>query len=156
MNFRVCDKQTLIQYHSHGGIEMKNNLFEFRVTTNKDQEFIDITYLIDEAIEKSGVKDGIVTIYCPHTTAGITINENADPDVVRDMISALNKVFPIEGDYRHFEGNSHAHLKSSYVGAEKTIIINERKPLLGTWQSVYFCEFDGPRSRKVYIKVISD
>ncbi|PAB58336.1 secondary thiamine-phosphate synthase enzyme YjbQ [Anaeromicrobium sediminis] len=133
---------------------MKNNLFQFEIQTKKPQGFVDITYLIDEAIEKSGIGNGIVVMYCPHTTAGITINENADPDVVRDMLVALNKVFPIEGDYRHFEGNSHAHLKSSYMGVEKTIIINEGKPLLGTWQSVYFCEFDGPRKRKVNIKVI--
>lgn len=111
---------------------------------------------MNQAIEKSKVQNGIAIIYCPHTTAGITINENADPDVVRDMIVALDKVFPIEGDYRHFEGNSHAHLKSSYMGAEKTIIINEGKPLLGTWQSVYFCEFDGPRNRKVFIKIMAD
>lgn len=135
---------------------MKSNLFQFSVSTKKSQEFVDITHLINQALEKTGTQNGIAVIYCPHTTAGITINENADPDVVRDMISALDKVFPIEGDYRHFEGNSHAHLKSSYVGAEKTIIIYEGKPLLGTWQSIYFCEFDGPRNRKVFVKVIAD
>ncbi|QZY56847.1 secondary thiamine-phosphate synthase enzyme YjbQ [Crassaminicella profunda] len=135
---------------------MNTNLFQFSIATKKPQEFVDITYLMNQAIEKSKVQNGIAVIYCPHTTAGITINENADPDVVRDMIVALDKVFPIEGDYRHIEGNSHAHLKSSYMGAEKTIIINEGKPLLGTWQSVYFCEFDGPRSRKVFIKIMAD
>lgn len=138
----------------NGGILVKNKLFQFVIPTKKSQEFVDITYLIDQALEKSRIQNGIAVVYCPHTTAGITINENADPDVVRDMISALDKVFPIKGDYKHFEGNSHAHLKSSYVGADKTIIVNEGKPLLGTWQSIYFCEFDGPRNRKVFIKVI--
>jgi len=133
---------------------MKKNLFKFSVTTRKMQEFVDITYLIHEAIEKSGVKDGIAVVFCPHTTAGITINENADPDVVRDIITALDKVFPIVGDYKHFEGNSHSHLKSSYIGAEKTLIINEGKLILGTWQSVYFCEFDGAREREVFVKVL--
>ena len=135
---------------------MKSNLFQFSISTRKSQEFMDITYLINEAIEKSDVQNGIAVVYCPHTTAGITINENGDPDVVRDILSTLNKVFPVQGDYRHFEGNSHAHIKSSYMGAEKTIIIDEGKLLLGTWQSVYFCEFDGPRSRKVFVKVIAD
>lgn len=135
---------------------MSRNLFQFPVSTKKAQEFIDITDLIEKAVNQSAIRNGIVVVYCPHTTAGITINENADPDVVSDMIAALDKVFPIKGDYRHAEGNSHAHLKSSYAGAEKTIIVEEGKLLLGTWQSVYFCEFDGPRSRRVYIKVIPD
>ena len=133
-----------------------SNLFKHSIGINPKQTMIDITSYIKEDIKSSTIKDGIVVVYCPHTTAGITINENADPDVVRDIIVTLDKVFPIKGDYRHFEGNSHAHLKSSYMGAEKTIIINERKPVLGRWQSVYFCEFDGPRSRNVLIKIIVD
>lgn len=133
---------------------MKSNLFQFTVSTKKAQEFVDITDLLRQAQKKSGVENGIAVVYCPHTTAGITINENADPDVVRDMLTALDKVFPIEGDYKHFEGNSHAHLKSSYVGVDTTVIIHEGKPLLGTWQSIYFCEFDGPRNRNVFIKVM--
>lgn len=133
---------------------MSKNLFEFSISTNKSEEFVDITYLINNALKKTNVQNGIILVYCPHTTAGITINENADPDVVRDIIVTLDKTFPIKGDYKHFEGNSHAHLKSSYMGAEKTIILNDGKLLLGTWQSVYFCEFDGPRNRKVYIKII--
>ncbi len=131
-----------------------SSLFQFLLSTKSSQEFLDITHLLKQAIEKTGIKEGIAVVYCPHTTAGITINENADPDVVRDILVTLDKVFPVKGDYRHFEGNSHAHLKSSYVGAEKTIIIHEGKPVLGTWQSVYFCEFDGPRTRKVFIKII--
>ncbi|MBZ4668735.1 MAG: hypothetical protein PWP07_1432 [Epulopiscium sp.] len=134
---------------------METSLFQFQVVTRENEEFIDITYLIRQAVEKSRIQNGIAVVYCPHTTSGITINENADPDVVRDIIATLDKVFPVHGDYRHIEGNSHAHLKSSYMGAEKTIIIHEGKLVLGTWQSVYFCEFDGPRNRKVYIKLIS-
>jgi len=145
-----------MKIYNLGGIAMETNLFQFSVSTKKNEEFVDITYLIKQAIEKSKIQNGIAVVYCPHTTAGITINENADPDVVRDIISTLDRVFPIHGDYRHIEGNSHAHLKSSYMGAEKTIIIHEGKLVLGTWQSVYFCEFDGPRNRKVFIKLISD
>lgn len=135
---------------------MKKGLFKYNIQTNKSQEFVDINNLISQAIEESGVVNGIAVIYCPHTTAGITINENADPDVIRDMIVTLNKVFPIKGDYKHFEGNSHAHLKSSYVGTDKTVIIYDAKPILGIWQSVYFCDFDGPRKREVYIKIMDD
>lgn len=135
---------------------MKTNLSQFSISTNKLQEFVDITYLLNQSIEESGIQNGIAVVFCPHTTAGITINENADPDVERDIISTLDKVFPVKGDYRHFEGNSHAHLKSSYMGAEKTIIIHEGKLLQGTWQSIFFCEFDGPRNRKVYIKIVVD
>lgn len=133
---------------------MNNSLFQFEISTKKSQEFIDISYLVEKVIEESSIQNGILIIYCPHTTAGITINENGDPDVVRDIIASLNNIFPVEGDYRHFEGNSHAHLKSSYMGAEKTIIINQGNPILGTWQSVYFCEFDGPRRRRVFIKAL--
>lgn len=133
---------------------MNNSLFQFEISTKKSQEFIDISYLVEKVIEESSIQNGILVIYCPHTTAGITINENGDPDVVRDIIASLNNIFPVEGDYRHFEGNSHAHLKSSYMGAEKTIIINQGTPILGTWQSVYFCEFDGPRRRRVFIKAL--
>lgn len=135
---------------------IKNLLFQYSIPTKKQQEVIDITEFITQVINESGVRNGHVIIYCPHTTAGITINENADPNVTEDIINTLDKNFPIEGDYRHIEGNSHAHIKSSFIGAEKTIIILEGEPLLGTWQSIYFCEFDGPRSRKVFIKLIKD
>lgn len=133
-----------------------NNLFEFNIQTKKEQQFVDITNMINEAIKKSEIKSGFALVYCPHTTAGITINENGDPDVVRDIIMQLNKVMPVNGDYRHFEGNSHAHLKSSYMGTDKNIIIHDGKLLLGTWQSVYFCDFDGPRNRRVFLKIIAD
>ena len=134
---------------------MDKGLYQFSLSTKRQQEFVDITGFLRQPIEDAGVSSGLAVDYCPHTTAGITINENADPDVVRDIIATLDKVFPVQGDYRHYEGNSHAHLKSSYVGAEKTIIIKDGKPLLGTWQSVFFCEFDGPRNRRVFIKVLA-
>lgn len=127
---------------------------ELRINTNKPQEFIDITDLVNEQIRREKVQNGIAVVFVPHTTAGITINENADPDVVEDMLSALNKVFPVKGDYRHYEGNSHAHIKASLMGSSLTVIIENGRIKLGTWQGIYFCEFDGPRNRKVYIKII--
>ncbi|MBO8159719.1 secondary thiamine-phosphate synthase enzyme YjbQ [Thermosyntropha sp.] len=133
---------------------MSKNLFKFDIKTEKAQQMIDITHLLRQAIEQSEIREGIAVVYCPHTTAGLTINENGDPDVVRDIIEALNRVFPVNASYRHFEGNSHAHIKSSLVGVEKNIIISEGKPVLGTWQSLYFCEFDGPRRRNLFIKII--
>jgi secondary thiamine-phosphate synthase enzyme len=113
-----------------------------------------ITGNVSEAAAKSGVTNGICVVYCPHTTAGITINENADPDVIHDILVGLDRAFPDSPDYRHMEGNTAAHLKSSCVGSSATLIIEDGKLLLGKWQAVYFCEFDGPRSRKYYVKVI--
>ncbi|RKD22141.1 secondary thiamine-phosphate synthase enzyme [Caminicella sporogenes DSM 14501] len=122
--------------------------------TNKHMELIDITSEIENIVKKSGVKNGICTVYIPHTTAGITINENADPDVKKDMVMELNKIVPLEDNYRHIEGNSAAHIKASIMGFSQTVIIEEGRLLLGTWQGIYFCEFDGPRNRKVYVKII--
>ncbi|NLX62313.1 MAG: YjbQ family protein [Tissierellia bacterium] len=127
---------------------------EYGVKTTKTQEFIDITNLINEEIKRQNVQEGIAVVFVPHTTAAVTINENTDPDVTIDIIGALNKVFLVEGDYRHYEGNSHAHIKASLMGSSCTLIIEKGKLKLGTWQGVYFCEFDGPRNRKVYIKVM--
>lgn len=126
-------------------------LVKYDIQSTKHQEFITVSSYIKSAIKETGLISGKVTLFCPHTTAGLTINENADPDVVSDMIRALDKVFPIIGDYDHHEGNSHAHLKSSFVGVDQMVIIQNRKPILGTWQSVYFCEFDGPRKRQLII-----
>jgi len=120
----------------------------------KQEDFYNITPQIRESIAKSGVMDGIAVIYCPHTTAGITINENADPDVVHDLLIGLKKAFPDRPEFRHAEGNSAAHLKASTIGSSATVIIQNGKLLLGTWQGVYFCEFDPPRNRKFYVKVI--
>ena len=130
-------------------------LFNFQLKTPKEG-FVDITAEVTEAISESGVNEGICVVYCPHTTAAITINENADPDVKSDFIAGFNKVFPDFETFRHAEGNSDAHIKSSVVGASETIIVTAGRPLLGTWQGVYFCEFDGPRNRKFYVKVMGD
>jgi secondary thiamine-phosphate synthase enzyme len=126
----------------------------FSIQTVKSQQFIDITNKVAEEVKKSNVRDGVAIIYVPHTTAGVTVNERADPDVVRDIIYALNKAFPVNGDYRHYEGNSHAHIKASLMGSSCTVPIREGKLLLGTWQCIYFCEFDGPRNRGFHVKII--
>ncbi|MFY9278066.1 MAG: secondary thiamine-phosphate synthase enzyme YjbQ [Caldicoprobacterales bacterium] len=125
-----------------------------KIQTTKPQQFIDITHKVASEIKNCNVQNGIAVIYVPHTTAGVTINEKADPDVVKDMISALEKTYPVYGDYLHFEGNSHAHIKASLMGSSCTVIIQNGKLMLGTWQAIYFCEFDGPRNRTFYVKII--
>lgn len=129
---------------------------EYLVKTTKTQEFLDIIDLVDESVSKSGVKEGIATVFVPHTTAGITINENVDSNVVKDILSGLNKAFPEQNGYLHMEGNSHAHIKASLMGSTCSVIIENGKLKMGTWQGIYFCEFDGPRNRKVYIKIVRD
>lgn len=116
--------------------------------------FYNITAAVKDAVRKSGITGGICAVHCPHTTAGITINENADPDVVRDMLLGLDKAFPDRPEFRHMEGNSSAHLKSSCVGSGVTVIIENGELVLGTWQGIYFCEFDGPRTRKFHVKIM--
>jgi len=128
-------------------------LLEYSLSTQKI-DFYNITPQVREATAKSGVESGIVVIYCPHTTAGITINENADPDVVRDLLIGLDKAFPDRAEFRHAEGNSAAHLKASAMGSSVTVAIDAGKLVLGTWQGIYFCEFDPPRNRKFYVSVI--
>ncbi len=130
-------------------------LNEFTIKTTKRCEFVDITHLVLEAVRRSGVRDGLVVVYCPHTTAGITINENADPSVVHDMDGKLSRLVEHrDPNYTHLEGNSDSHMKSSIIGASQTLIVRDGAPLLGTWQGVYFTEFDGPRRRKLYTKVV--
>ena len=128
-------------------------IYEYSIKTDREN-FYNITQKVREAVTQSDVTDGIAVVFCPHTTAGITINENADPDVVSDMLIGLNKAFPDRAEFRHGEGNSAAHLKSSAVGASATVIVKGGELFLGIWQSLYFCEFDGPRSRKFYVKVM--
>ena len=128
-------------------------LYEYSLST-PHEDFISITQQLREAIAKSGVVSGIAIVYCPHTTAGITINENADPDVVRDLLLGLREAFPDRPQFRHAEGNSAAHLKASAMGSSATVIIDGGRPLLGAWQGVYFCEFDPPRQRRFYVKVV--
>nr|WP_234998613.1 secondary thiamine-phosphate synthase enzyme YjbQ [Salirhabdus sp. Marseille-P4669] len=124
------------------------------MSTYEKQSFTELDPYLEDALMKSGVKDGLMVVYCPHTTAAITINENADPDVKRDLSVGLNQTFPNKREYVHMEGNSDGHMKSSVIGANETLIISDGKLILGTWQSVYFCEFDGPRRRTVYVKVL--
>jgi len=122
-------------------------------TTGRD-EMVDITARVAEAVAESGVRDGVATVYVPHTTAGVTINENADPSVVADLLAALDRAVPWrQAFYRHGEGNSAAHVKSSMVGCSAQVLIRDGRPVLGTWQGIYFCEFDGPRSRKAIVAV---
>lgn len=128
-------------------------MYKYSLTTDKIA-FYDITEQVKEAIAKSGVQSGICVVYCPHTTAGVTINENADEWVAKDVTFALNKVFPRMAEFRHDEGNSDGHVKSSIIGASETLIIEDGKPLLGVWQNVYFTEFDPPRNRTFYVKII--
>ncbi len=126
----------------------------FTIKTNKRTEFINIDRYIRETIKESNVKEGIVCVYIPHTTAGITINENADPDVITDLEETLEKLVPWKGNYRHVEGNAPAHVKASLVGSSVHLIVSGGELVLGTWQSVFFCEFDGPRTRKFYLEII--
>lgn len=131
-------------------------LIKLNVNTSKHTQMLDITDKVQQAIDDSGVKDGICTVFIPHTTAAVTINENADPDVVRDFIMEINKIVPWEDGYYHMEGNSAAHLKSSMIGFSEQVIIDNGRLVLGTWQGIYFCEFDGPRNRKVYVKIMGE
>lgn len=130
------------------------NFFCFSVRTSKHTQMIDITAEVRNAVKESGVRDGVCTVFIPHTTAAVTINENADPDVVHDFTMEINKIVPWEDGYYHMEGNSAAHLKASMIGFSEQIIIDEGHLVLGTWQGIYFVEFDGPRTRKVYVKVL--
>ncbi|MEO0198020.1 MAG: secondary thiamine-phosphate synthase enzyme YjbQ [candidate division WOR-3 bacterium] len=136
---------------------MTINFFcEINIKSNRRNELIDITQHILNAVRKSGIKSGILIAYVPHTTAGITINENADPSVRVDIENFLTKLVPVSGSYHHIEGNADAHIKAVLVGNSINIIIENGQALLGTWQGVYFCEFDGPRNRKIYIKILGE
>ena len=126
------------------------------IKTNNKVEFIDITTRIQNEVKDAELDSGLVQIHIPHTTAAVTINENADPDVKTDIKKEINKIVPFSDDYAHLEGNSAAHIKSSLFGVDQNIIVENRKLLLGTWQAIYFCEFDGPRTRNIYLKIIQD
>ena len=128
---------------------------EITVKTDSKIEMIDITRQVHEIVQRSKVKDGICIVFVPHTTAAITINENADPAVRKDIIGELNKIIPLDDNYRHMEGNSAAHIKATVTGSSQTVIIEKGELQLGTWQSLFFCEYDGPRSRKAWIKIIN-
>lgn len=128
---------------------------QINVLSKKRVELIDITSQVQNIVKRSGVKEGVCYVYVPHTTAAVTINENADQSVINDIQNYLNKLVPFDGPYSHAEGNSDAHIKTSLVGCSKIIVVTNGDLLLGTWQGIFFCEFDGPRNRKVHIKVIA-
>lgn len=129
---------------------------EIHIKTEKYISFSDISYQIKQFVKDSNVKNGIILVYTPHTTAGITVNENADPSVMTDITEFISKKFPHENYFKHFEGNSPSHIMSSLFSASETFIIEDGRVFLGQWQGIYFCEFDGPRSRKVILKIIKD
>lgn len=124
------------------------------VKTTTRSQVVNVTSLVRSAIRAAGIDDGLACVYCPHTTAGITLQENTDPNVKRDLISQLAAMVPRDGDYATTEDNSDAHIKSSLIGNSITFIIEAGKPVLGTWQAIYFCEFDGPRNRSLMVKVV--
>lgn len=131
-------------------------IFEHTVRTPSSQAFVNVTALVRQSVKEAGIKDGHILVATPHTTAAITVNENADPDVVRDLITRFNKVFPEhESSDRHGEGNSHAHMKSSLFGACQPFIVHKGELVLGTWQGIFLCEFDGPRTRRLLVSIIA-
>jgi secondary thiamine-phosphate synthase enzyme len=127
----------------------------FSVPTHDRTEMVDITSEVQKVVQESKQQEGLCCVFIPHTTAGITINENADPSVQQDILQELNKVIPFQDNYSHLEGNSAGHIKSSLIGSSVNVIIENVKLKLGTWQGIYFCEFDGPRTRQVWVKIIS-
>jgi secondary thiamine-phosphate synthase enzyme len=130
---------------------MSNMMDEMSVRSKNREEFINVDSQIRDFIRRSGKNEGVVTVFVPHTTAAVTINENADPTVVRDILHKLGELIPKRDRYRHMEGNSDAHIKATLVGNSERILVERGAPVLGTWQSVYFCEFDGPRSRRMIL-----
>lgn len=131
-------------------------IYTIDVSTRERTIMVDITGEVERIVSTSGVKEGICRVFVPHTTAGLTINENADPTVPADILMELNKIVPFDDGYRHTEGNSAAHIKSSLVGVDLTVFVTGGRLLLGTWQGLFFCEFDGPRRRKVFVKVTGE
>ena len=130
-------------------------VFQFTVRTSSHTQMLDITGQIKKVVADSGVQGGLCVVFIPHTTAAVTVNENADPDVQTDFMREINKIVPWEDGYFHAEGNSAAHLKASMMGFSETLLVDGGKLLLGTWQGVYFLEYDGPRTRKVYVKIMN-
>jgi len=126
----------------------------FTIKSKSRTQLIDITYEVQKAVRSSGISEGLCMLYVPHTTAAITINESADPSVASDIMMVLNEVIPWKADYRHLEGNSPAHIKSTLVGASEVIAIENGSLVIGTWQGIFFCEFDGPRTRSVHIRLM--
>ncbi len=126
---------------------------EFTVKTHSQEELVDITNLVKETVTSSNIQRGVALVYVPHTTAGVTINESADPNVVEDILETLQKIVPAHFPYHHLEGNAPAHIKASMMGSSVSILVEKGNLLLGTWQGIFFCEFDGPRTRQVWVEV---
>ncbi len=135
---------------------MKIQTKVLEIDSHEKNEMINVTRIIEKMVSESNVFNGEVILFVPHTTAAITINENADPDVKRDMLKGLGDGFPENKEYRHLEGNTTAHIKSSVINVSQILLIENHKLLLGTWQGIYFCEFDGPRARKLYIRITGE
>ncbi|HPM77168.1 MAG TPA: secondary thiamine-phosphate synthase enzyme YjbQ [bacterium] len=135
---------------------MKSEIVRLDVSTAAREQLIDITTRVQQALTTMGARDGMITVFVPHTTAGVTINENADPDVVHDILLALDKAVPAQSRFRHGEGNSTAHVKSSLVGSSLQALVQNGRLVLGTWQGIYFCEFDGPRNRQLLVQATID
>jgi len=129
-------------------------MIQIEVETTSQTGFVDITGNVQRAVRESGIKDGVCFVYVPHTTAAMTINENADPNVQQDLLMAINKLIPFRDNYSHIEGNSAAHIKSSLFGPTISVLVEGGRLLLGTWQGIFFCEFDGPRNRRVWVKIL--
>lgn len=129
-------------------------LKEITIKTNTQTQILDITTQVQKVVGESGITEGLCCVFVPHTTAGVTINENADPSVKQDIVMELNKVIPFDDNYSHLEGNSAAHIKASIIGSSVNIPVKNNYLLLGTWQGICFCEFDGPRTRKFYVKIV--
>jgi secondary thiamine-phosphate synthase enzyme len=125
------------------------------VKTSAQTEMVDVTSQVQNELTKSGVREGRLTLYVPHTTAAITINEGADPAVKKDILMVLNQMVPWKANYKHMEGNSPAHVKASLIGPAETVLVSGKRLMLGTWQRIFFCEFDGPRSRKLHLQIAS-
>jgi len=136
--------------HPHYIVRMLKTI---HIQTHSRTEMINVDSMVSKVVQESGVQEGICLLWVPHTTAAVTINENADPDVTRDILNETNKIIPFDNGYKHLEGNSAAHIKSTLFGPSLQLIVTKGKLLLGTWQSIFFCEFDGPRTRKLTIKV---
>jgi secondary thiamine-phosphate synthase enzyme len=130
-------------------------LLKASIRSTERNQFINLMPVVEPLVRQSGVQDGLAVIFCPHTTAAVTLNENADPDVTADIRRKLMSLVPQNNGYEHAEGNSDAHVKSSVLGASETVIISQGRMVMGTWQSLYFCEFDGPRQRTLYIQVMA-
>lgn len=131
-------------------------LKEITIQTNTQTQILDITAQVQKVVSESGIAEGLCCVFVPHTTAGVTINENADPSVKQDILMELNKIIPFDDNYSHSEGNSAAHIKASIIGSSVNIPLKNNNLLLGTWQGICFCEFDGPRTRKFYVKIIEN